>query len=887
MSPQRWRDMEAIYDAAVDLPPAERDRYLDEQCGPDTDLRREVAGMFADAAGFTGVVESAAAAATDDDADPWVGRRLGPYRVLRLIGHGGMGAVYECLREEGFEKRVAVKLVKYTFDSDLARRRFQQERQILARLDHANIARLLDGGDYQGRVPYLVMEFVEGRPLLDACAGLPIAARLRLFQKILAAVSYAHAELVVHRDIKPANILVTRDGEPKLLDFGIARLTGQEASGTLTMSAVMTPDYASPEQVKAEPAGVATDIYSLGATLYEILSGARPHGLETYSTAEIYRAICENEVRPPSQRAADPALGRQLRGDLDTLVLHAMAREPAKRYPSADAFRAEIDRFLEARPLTVRPASTTERAWKFVRRNRLSVAAAIVVAASLIAGTTVSAIEARRAQRRFAQVRELANTFLFQLYDQVTPLPGSTAVRASIVETARKYLDGLAREAGGDQGLLVELADAYERLGTVEGQIGSANLGKVEDARVSFRHALDLYARLGVGPRSPLQLRRKAAMVWWLLARLEFAGYHDADAGADALRARDLLQGTLSDPAARRVRASAESTIGEIRVREGKPAEALGLFESVQRALLDLRASGFQDPGLAEDMEAVSQRIARARVSLADLDGASAVYDELLRNSPPCDEQGPLGRECRTVAVHLTWAADVYAATDRPNLGDPAKGSRLYEKALHITERFVAQDPEDRQARYELAVRYGKLGDSVWESNPTRALALYEQALATALPLVSKEQLEILRSSYLTAVCRPLVKLGRIAEARHGFEEAFRIDGRTDSRSPYADRVNELSARLIDPSLLAAEGRSADAVQVLHEIIRDAQGMHAERPSDFSPVFMVCQAYRLLASFGGRQERRDAYLKSAAAWHSWPATSFTRREEQKDLDAAR
>src|SRR5690348_9667304 len=193
MSPQRWRRIEDIYDAAVDLPPAERERYLDEQCGADTDLRREIARMFENAAGFTNVVESAAAAAVEG-ADPWIGQRLGPYRVVRLIGHGGMGAVYEGLREEGFEKRVAIKLVKYSFDSEFARRRFQQERQILARLDHANIARLLDGGDERG-VPYLVMEFVEGRPLLEAAAGLSIPAKLRLFQKILAAVSYAHSEL--------------------------------------------------------------------------------------------------------------------------------------------------------------------------------------------------------------------------------------------------------------------------------------------------------------------------------------------------------------------------------------------------------------------------------------------------------------------------------------------------------------------------------------------------------------------------------------------------------------------------------------------------------------------------------------------------------------------
>ena len=189
-----------------------------------------------------------------------------------------MGAVYEGVREDDFRKRVAIKLVKYSFDSDFARRRFQQERQILARLDHPNIARLLDGGDYQNRVPYLVMEFIEGKPLLPAAANLGIPAKLRLFQKVLSAVAFAHRHLIVHRDLKPANILVTDTGEPKLLDFGIARLLGEDGgtAHTMTAGAMMTPDYASPEQAKGEPAGVASDIYSLGATLYELLSGRAP-----------------------------------------------------------------------------------------------------------------------------------------------------------------------------------------------------------------------------------------------------------------------------------------------------------------------------------------------------------------------------------------------------------------------------------------------------------------------------------------------------------------------------------------------------------------------------------------------------------------------------------
>ena len=482
MTPQRWQRLEQLYDEAAELPPLERARFLDEQCQGDEDLRRELTAMLRDAgSGFTNAVEHAATAVANE-AGEWTGRRVGPYRIVRLIGQGGMGAVHEGFREDAFQKRVAIKLVKYSFDSDFARRRFQQERQILARLDHPNIARLLDGGDQDG-LPYLAMEFVEGELLLAAASKLDIPQKLRLFQQTVSAVSYAHRNLIVHRDLKPANILVSREGEPKLLDFGIARLMeGNDSGGitgpTMTVGAMMTPDYASPEQVKGEPAGVASDIYSLGAILFELLSGARPHRLESYSTAEVYRAICEDEPLAPSAAAADPRVRRELRGDLDTLVLHAMTKDPAARYASAEAFSTEIERYLEGRPLTVRPASALERTWKFVKRNRLAVGAGVALAASLIGGITVSTIQARRAERRFAQVRELANTFLFQFYDQVSPLQGSTAVRASIVATAGKYLDGLAKEAGNDKGLILELAQAYGRLGDVQSRTGTANLGR-------------------------------------------------------------------------------------------------------------------------------------------------------------------------------------------------------------------------------------------------------------------------------------------------------------------------------------------------------------------------------------------------------------------------
>jgi tetratricopeptide (TPR) repeat protein len=888
MTPQRWQQLEALYDAVAELPPTERARFLDERCQGDEELRRELTAMLRDAAsGFTDAVEHAAAA-VKEDPDAWTGRRIGPYRIVRRIGQGGMGAVYEGIREDAFRMRVAIKLVKYSFDSEFARRRFQQERQILARLDHPNIAHLLDGGDYEG-LPYLAMEFVEGEPLLAAASTLDVRAKLRLFQQILLAVSYAHRNLIVHRDLKPANILVTAGGDPKLLDFGIARLIEEDSAAgaqTMTMAAMMTPDYASPEQVKGEPAGVASDIYSLGAILFELLGGARPHRLESYSAAEIYRAICESELRAPSAAAADPRIRRELRGDLDTLVLHAMAKDAASRYPSAEAFSAEIERYLEGRPLTVRPASALERAWKFVKRNRLAVGVGVAAAVSLIGGATVSTIEARRAERRFAQVRELANTFLFQFYDQVTPLPGSTGVRASIVETARKYLDGLAREAGNDKGLLFELAQAYQRLGEVEGSQGKASLGQVEEARRSYQRSLDLYERLPVNRGSPAEWRRAAAQMLVNWAQMEFNQAHFDVAEPLARRAMPLVEGGAADDQTRLVQALAQRRLAEIRRDAGAPSEAVALLESAIKTQLDLEASGKGPSDLADQIAATRDELARALVGMGDLDGALSSFQELIRSSEPCDENAPPGEPCRALAVRLEWAADVYGTVDLPNLGQPEKAVPLYRQSIHIFERLAAQDPQDRQIRFDLAGGYGKLGDAVWRDDPRQALELYERALTTTKALVSKEQAALVRDSYLNAISRPLIQLGRTAEARRALTELLKPGGVVAAPQEYEDRVDSLAIRMLWARLLAAEGKREEAERTLDELTRSGEALRTSHPNDLTAVFVLSNCYRELAAIATGEQRRDALLRSAALWHSWPASSYTRREEQRDLAAA-
>jgi tetratricopeptide (TPR) repeat protein len=888
MNPDQFRRLDALYDEAAALGPAERSRFIDERCADDDEVRRELLAALGDdgSSGLTGLVERAAAAAVGVEA-AWTGRRVGPYRIVRPLGHGGMGAVYLAVRDDAeFHKQVAIKTLKFELESGPAVARFRHERQILAHLEHPNIARLLDGGTTEQGTPYIVLEYVDGVQIVEWCQQqrLTVDERLRLFRDVCDAVQYAHQHLIVHRDIKPGNILVTSDGVPKLLDFGIAKLLDSDAlAGFHTMHTsgpMMTPDYVSPEQVRGEPVSTATDVYALGAVLYELLTNTRPHALHTYDPAEIARVVCETDVRPPSATG-----NRHLRGDLDTIVLKAMQKEPSRRYSSVTALTEDIRRYLEGLPVAARPDTAIYRATKFVRRHRLGVVATAAVVASLGIGVALALREARVAERRFAQVRELSNTFLFQFYDQVTPLPGSTAVRASIVETARKYLDGLSKEAQGDKDLTLELAAAYGRLGDVQGRTGGANLGQLDDARRSYQRAIDLYAGLPVTAASPENLRRRLANVLLAYGRLEYNAYHEDLAGTFTRRMLDVLPDRAGEPATRMLQALGVRSLGDILLRQGKTADALASLESARRTLLDLQTSHDNDARLPDEIAFTRERLARARVYAGDLDGAAGDFHALLRDTPTCTDENPSTPGCRTLAVRLVWTGDVYAAVDRPNLHDPAKAASLYEQAVHIRERLAALDDHDRQARFDLAASYGKLGDAVWESDPKRALNLYDRALGTAKTLASKEQLEILRDSYLQAISRPLIELHRFGEARSALSESLER-GKTDATSQYEDRLGEAFVKTIWCRLLRAEGKPDAARPVLDQIIHDVRVLQVGHPDSLEAIEELSDAYRLLASITTGPTRRDALLKSAAAWHSFPATSFTRREEQKDLDAS-
>jgi non-specific serine/threonine protein kinase/serine/threonine-protein kinase len=523
MTPDDWQRIKTIFDAAVELAPPERAPYLAEACNGDTKLMREVRSLLDSLASAGDFIETPA------DSAFHTGMSIGPYRIVQVIGEGGMGMVYQAVRvDDLYRKLVALKIVRRGLCSTVALRKFETERHILAHLDHPNIAKLLDGGATPDGQPYFVMDFIAGTPIDEHCdtERLPLRDRLKLFLTVCSAVQYAHQNFVVHRDIKPSNILVTPDGSIRLLDFGIAKLLDPEADAaaleTPSVIQMMTPEYASPEQLLNEPVTTASDTWSLGVLLYVMLTGHRPFFFGSRSPQAIYEAIRDSAPRRPSsvvqceepgsggrnlnldaiaraRRARTPdRLARELAGDLDNILLMALRREPERRYASVEQLAGDIERYLAGLPVTARDDTFTYRASRFVRRHKGAVATGGFAALALIAGTVATSweahqarIERERAERRFNDVRRVANSLLFDLNDAIRDLPGAAPARQLILTKALEFFGNLEQDAGDDRSLRRELAMAYERVGDVQNQ-----MEETRQAVGSYRKAIAIREKL-------------------------------------------------------------------------------------------------------------------------------------------------------------------------------------------------------------------------------------------------------------------------------------------------------------------------------------------------------------------------------------------------------
>ena len=743
----RWQRVKGALSLALDQAPSERAAFLRGLETTDPSLCREVAELLAQSTGGLNTCAAALGAPScDDDAgnDPNVGRRIGAWTLGERLGAGGMGTVYLAHRTDGdFEQTAAVKLLRRGTDTEEVLRRFRAERQILARLDHPGIVHLLDGGATDDGLPFFVLEWIKGRPLTVHAQKLSLSGRLRLFQKICASVQYAHERLIVHRDLKPGNILVTADGKPKLLDFGIAKLLEPDdanADHTLPGQHRLTPAYASPEQARGEPVTTASDVYALGALLYEMLVGHSPHrfSVPRPSSVELAHVVGQEPAIRASLAAGDDATRRALRGDLDNILAKALEKEPSRRYPTVTALAEDVRRYLDGRPVRARPSTWRYRAGKFMARNRGGVIAAAITLAALTAGAAGTLWQARLAERRFADMSALAHSFLFEFQDSIRDLPGSVPARRLLVTKALEYLGRLSTEAGSDPALHRELAAAYVQVGDVQARPNFPNLGDTAGALTSYHRATAIAEALP-GDDASAAVRSDA---WDALGNLlnnssgERAQALDLERRALTVR-RVLVSRHPADADRRRALATSLTSLGDAMMNGNvslwsKREDILTAEDYLQHALA-LRETLYREhPNTLYD----TRELARVHYRLGVVyllrsrywgGGASALSDAMdhHRCSVTLREQNlaahpASGLAKRDLADGLTMKSEA-----QTRAGDATGALADCRRGIELFDSLVTLDPENFWAREDLAF-------GCWcMAIPQRALGDLSAALAS------------------------------------------------------------------------------------------------------------------------------------------------------------
>ena len=669
------------------------------------------------------------ASSDDDDISSVVGLQIGAYRLVEKIGEGGMGDVFRAERADGlFAQQVAVKITRSTIgDSDL-RRRFSVERQILASLNHDNIVRLLDGGTTTHGQAFLIMEHVEGVPLTQHCreGRLSLEARLRLFCLVCRGVQYAHQHGVVHRDLKPANILVTADHIPKVVDFGVAKLLEGRAGSGFTSTGVvpgpLTPNYASPEQIGGLPVTTSSDVYALGVVLYEIVAGVRPYETQGLPLERVIEVVLHEQPPRPSQARDDAASAlpygkAHLRGDIDAIVLKAMSKEPGERYASASELASDISRRLQGEPVLARAPSSLYVLRRLAWRHKRVAAVVALALAGVLAASGVATWQWRsarreqaRAERRFDEVRKLANAIIFKIHDAVLPLPGSTPVRQMIVNEAIGYLDQLEAESGNNIPLRLELAAAHRQIGDILGNAGGANLGDRDGAIKQYERALSLVGSL---PESNPSFDAVAAVVNVEL-RLSTAYLREENRERGLKFARD---------AAAHAEAYERRQPNDDRGRDLKARTHFGL------------AAVLRGP------EATKMWLQ----TLAD-------YEQLLASRPDDDQ---MQRNVALVGKYLGSILEI------PN---PSEARKHYMRSLELDEKRLSATPSDPRVQFDAAISYSNVAAIDELSNhPETALPLFEKSLALRRQLAAADPANVQTRDRLAYL---LVRMAQFEETR-------------------------------------------------------------------------------------------------------------------------
>jgi serine/threonine protein kinase/tetratricopeptide (TPR) repeat protein len=711
MPPERWSRLRELLDRVLDAPDG-RAALLAEIRAEDPDLYGDLEYLIA---------EQDAEADGDPAAADLAGQRVGPYEIVRELGRGGMGTVFLAVRaDDDVRVPVALKLLRHSFFEDSPGKTFRRERQMLVRLDHPHIARLLDWGAIPGGLLYLVLEYVEGEPLTESCARrkLGLAARLDLFREVCAAVQHAHQSLVVHRDLKPANILISTDGGVKLLDFGVAAALDRAAPLATTLHHHFTPTYASPEQLRGEPVTVATDVYSLGVVLYELLTGRLPY--EGGSA----RAVFEEQPAAPSQRASRPEIGgRQLAGDLDSIILKALRKEPANRYLSVERMSADIECYQTGRPVSARQGSRLYVVRRFIRRHRLNLTLATIAVGAMVAGTAISVWRWRIAESRYQALRSFARSVISNV--DAKSSASVTEMQRRMSDTAVQHLDLLSREHPDDEELQLEIAASYEHLGDAQGEFGNPSGGDHDSALSSYRKAYAIFrSQWNAHPD-------KQAGLWLIGAATRISALiPDPAAAVDSqsegiLTSFYLISRYPMDPQVLVRTAVLFGARGQRLRKTGDLAAALASF----RRAVDLATTAVQlQPNDAISLNALETFTAETGYTmrfegdylnaLARIRAAYLIAERVVAMSR-------VTRYRRQAAFKALGVAETLCALKRH-----PEAAQYAAEALSELQAIAAEDPSNAQARVDLSLAWYIQGDVLFsEGNLAEALGAHVESL--------------------------------------------------------------------------------------------------------------------------------------------------------------
>lgn len=710
MTPVQWNKVKSIVDECLDLPPDERAAHLNSSCAGDPEIRAEAESLLEN---YEQAGDSFLQTTTSLEPEkPAAPKRFGIYQVVEQIGEGGMGAVYRAVRESDFQMEVAIKLVRRGMDTEYFLARFRRERQILAGLEHPNIARLLDGGATEDGLPYLVMEFVDGVPVTKYCKGkgLAVRERLELFQTVCLAVQHAHQNLVVHRDLKAGNILVTSAGVPKLLDFGIAKLLDETAgeAETVTALAMMTPECASPEQIRGEKITTASDVYSLGVLLFVLLTDEPPYRFVTRTPAELTDLICNSPVRRPGDV-------RHVHRDLDNITVKAMHRDPAHRYASAEQLAEDVHRHLEGLPVSARKDTFRYRASKLIARHKAASAASLLLAISLLAGLAATLWEAHNAsvqktvaEQRFRDMRALASSNLFEIYDAIAKLPGSAPARNLVIQRGLTVLDKLQGQHPDDRETMRELAAGYERIAGLQGVYEGAGIGNSQAALDSYEKALQIRSALIRNyPGDAGELKAEEAMLGQYTQSLLLTGKTD-----ECLRMGRLMLATIAqlakietpDAATRAYEARAHFVLAQVMGGDGSSGSTREFKEAIEHdhAAIDILEQLLEK----KDDTAMRAALGKARMLLGLHLGKNRDFAESVRVFTDLIEPGSAGPGWPDSVrfISYNWRGEMFERQ-----GDQRKAFSDYKRGHAIAEGTAQSDPHNLAARLNVYILQGHI----------------------------------------------------------------------------------------------------------------------------------------------------------------------------------